>query len=86
MEIGFKIFEDFLSLISSNNVIEVFPSASYGIPLLKEVHVNFTLFDRKHKTDQLDAICCALTAWCYFNDKYQAIGDPDEGQIIVPKM
>ena len=85
MEIGFNIFEGFLSCIAPNNVIEVFPSASYGNFPPKEVKTNFALFNPKHKTDQLDAICAALTAWYFWNGQYRAIGDPIEGQIIVPK-
>ena len=86
MEIGFKLFEQFCSELEPHQVIEVFPSASYGRFGAEEVLIPFGLWDRKSKKDQLDAICCALTAWCYYKGHYLALGDADEGQIIIPHI
>ena len=89
MAIGFQLFKDFEKLKAEGrvaNVIEVFPSASYGRFVELEVALPFHLLDRKAKTDQLDAICCALTGWCFRNRHYEAAGDEEEGQIIVPKF
>ena len=45
-------------------VVEVFPSTSYGRFGELEVVVPFDLLDHKAKADQLDAVCYALMAWC----------------------
>lgn len=85
MEVGFRVFEQFAGLLPTENVIEVFPSASYGRFGEEVITLPFNVFDRKYKADQLDAICCALTGWRYIKGEYRGVGDPDEGQIIIPK-
>jgi len=35
--------------------------------------------------DELDAITCAFTGFLYLREKYIAIGDEKEGQIILPQ-
>ena len=87
MEIGFRIFEEFERLKAAGSVkdvIEVFPSASYGRFGDLAFAIPIKLFNRKAKTDQLDAVCCALTAWRYAQGYYDAYGSKEEGQIIVP--
>ena len=85
MENGFKLFRDFSSCISPKCIIEVFPSTAYENFPSEEVKINLSLFNHKAKTDQLDAICCALTAWCFWKGQYRVFGDKDEGEIIVPR-
>lgn len=80
----FKLFEKQKTQKAICDVIEVFPSASYGNFSKIVQAVPFHLIDRRTKADQLDAICCALTAWYYHNEKYEAVGDEKEGQIIIP--
>jgi len=82
---GFVLFREFSDLIDEKNVLEVFPSASYGrFPAGLSAHLPLALFGRKTKTDQLDAACCALTALCFAKGFYREFGDPSEGTIIVP--
>ena len=83
---GFQLFEDFEQIKKINTsieIIETFPSACYGRFHNLFITLPFHFFDRRSKKDQIDAICCALTAWCYNNGNYQAIGNVIEGQIII---
>lgn len=89
MRIGFDLFRQASALKDEGlveEVIEVFPSASYG--RFPEIHVHMPIGQvlRKAKTDQLDAVCCAMTAWCFAHKQFMAVGDPQEGQIIVPAL
>ncbi len=89
MALGFELFKAFEKLEDQGEiaeVIEVFPSASYGHFAQLEVTLPLHFIDRKAKTDQLDAVCCAVTAWCYARGCHEAFGDPKEGQIIVPQF
>lgn len=85
MQAGFTLFDEFTAILGESRVIEVFPSASYQA-LVQDppVKLRFGLLDRKHRVDQLDAVCCALTAWCFDHGRYRAYGDDREGVIIVP--
>ncbi len=35
--------------------------------------------------DEADAVTCALVGLLYIDDKYEALGDVEEGQIIMPR-
>ncbi len=85
MREGFVLFREFSGLVGGENVLEVFPSASYGrFPAGLSARLPLALFGRKTKTDQLDAACCALTALCFAKGLYREFGDPAEGTIVVP--
>lgn len=89
MEIGFDLFRQAKALQKKGLVkesIEVFPSASYpSFPELS-LHIPFNLFDCRRKTDQLDAVCCALVAWCHSHKLTDRVGNEKEGEIILPRL
>jgi predicted nuclease with RNAse H fold len=89
MEIGFGLFRQAQVLQKKGlveEIIEVFPSASYpSFPELP-LHLPFNKFDHRHKTDQLDAICCALVAWCHKHNLTDRVGNHKEGEIILPRL
>jgi len=78
-------------------VIEVFPGGAQdvlGLPrkqhsLPKLVRGLITLGLKGLMTtvtgDEADAATCALTGLLYLKEDYEALGDADEGQIIMPK-
>ncbi len=84
---GIALFERIAVELPQVRTLEVFPSASYGhFPLDVAISIPLALFERKARTDQLDAACCALVAWCYDNGCFKSFGKGDpEGEIIVPK-
>lgn len=88
MAIGFEFFRRARERkvgAKLKEVLETFPTASYArLPDLR-VKLHLGLFERRNKVDQLDALCCALTAWCYAHGQYRAYGDEEQGQIIVPQ-
>ena len=87
MAIGFEIFRRANELKLKGmlkDVLETFPTASYKLLPQLEIKLHLGLFKRRNKVDQLDAICCALTAWCYEHGRYRAYGESHEGEIIVP--
>lgn len=89
MEIGFGLFKEFAKRKAAGEVaevLEVFPSASYGSFAELGVTLPFNALDRKAKADQLDAVCCALVAWCYGHGHFEAVGEETEGQIVVPEF
>ena len=90
MRVGFdlfKQFEDIKKLGKKVEIIEIFPSVSYGLfPQKLIISIPFYLFNRKTKKDQIDAICGALTAYCYNYEYFSALGDKQEGQIIIPNF
>ena len=78
-------------------VIEVFPGATQdilGLPRkhhdlpglingLRRLGINGLRDDLTG--DEADAVTCALTGLFYILGEYEALGNPDEGVIIVPK-
>jgi len=36
--------------------------------------------------DELDAVTCAVVGYFYLADEYRALGDPEEGVLIVPRQ
>lgn len=88
MEIGFAFFEEFDRHLPPEDIIEVFPAESYKwlarISDPEKLNLDFGRFNPQQKSDQLDAICAALTAYYYKVGNFTAIGDPVEGSIIVP--
>ena len=90
MRVGFDLFyqfENVKKLGRKVETIEIFPSASYGLfPSKLVISIPFNLFNRKTKKDQIDAICGSLTAYCYHYGFFSAVGDSQEGQIIIPNF
>ncbi len=84
---GFAMFADLARLLGTARVLEVFPSASYQLlPPQAQVTWPLGLVGRagRLRLDLLDAVCCALTAWCHSRGFFLALGREDEGQIILP--
>jgi hypothetical protein len=79
-------------------VIEVYPGGAqdvWGIPRkhhslegLRQGLVRLGVKGiRPHVSgDELDAITCALLGKLYLEGKYTALGTPEEGQIIMPRL
>jgi predicted nuclease with RNAse H fold len=80
------------------HVVETFPGGAqdiWGIPRqknpsgllrsLKKSGVKGDIQKRGISVHELDAITCALAARCHMQGKSLATGDPDEGQIILPR-
>jgi len=76
-------------------VIETYPGAAQdilGIPRKKDliglenglIKIGIKMKKRNLSGDELDAITCALVAKMYFENKYTALGIPDEGYMILP--
>jgi predicted nuclease with RNAse H fold len=79
-------------------VIEVYPGATQdilkiprkqkGLEKLKKglEKIGIKILKEKVCGDELDAITCAFTGFLYLKEKFLAIGDEKEGQIILPKF
>jgi predicted nuclease with RNAse H fold len=80
---------------SGAEVIEVYPGATYDIfninrkdkrAILDWVAKNRIKLTRKNLTqDELDAIAAAITGKFFIEKKAEAIGNKEEGLIIIPK-
>jgi len=66
MEKGFLIYKELYRLFDKENIIEVYPSAAYGFFKRTVIKLDFNLFTRKNRTDELDAICSAVVAYFYY--------------------
>jgi len=78
-------------------VVEVFPGGAQDILGLPRKQHNLRRLIRGLKKlglrglkdgisgDEVDAVTCALTGLLYLRGEYDALGDRDEGQIIMPK-
>jgi predicted nuclease with RNAse H fold len=79
-------------------VIETFPGGAqdiWGIPRqkrprelragLKKLGVKGDIGKHSISPHELDAITCALAGRCYLRSQFLATGEPDEGQIILPR-
>jgi len=79
-------------------VIETYPGGAqdiWGMPRhkdpaglkrsLKKFGVTGDIAEPSISLDELDAITCALVAQCHIHGKSLATGDPDEGQLILPR-
>jgi len=94
-ERGIRLKKKFESL--GFKVIEVYPGATQdllGIPRkqrgleklkqgLEKLGIKF--LKQKLTGDELDAATAAYTGWLYLKGKYKALGNREEGQIIVPE-
>lgn len=81
------------------NVIESYPGAAQDIlgitrkkvstEELKQGLIDFglsgTFADSKITHDELDAITSALVGYFYLSGWYEALGNEDEGYLIIPK-
>jgi len=79
-------------------VVETYPGAAQdllkmprkkqGLERLRKALIDYGVrvdANRELTADELDAITCALTGKKYLEGNYLAIGDPDEGLMILPK-
>lgn len=79
-------------------IIEVYPGATQdilkiprkqkGLKKLKKglEKLGIKILKKNPNADELDAITCAFTGWFYLKKKFLAIGEKNEGQIILPKL
>jgi len=83
-KLGFKVIEVFPG--GAQDVLGL-PRKQHSLPRL--VRGLITLGMKRLMTtvtgDEADAATCALTGLLYLRGKYEALGDADEGQIIMPK-
>lgn len=87
MRQGFLIFNDFAARLAPESILEVFPSASYQLlPEPASVTWPLGLVGRagRLRLDLMDAVCCALTAWCHGQGWSLALGNAAEGHLILP--
>lgn len=87
MRQGFMIFNDFAALLATESILEVFPSASYQLlPEVASVTWPLGLVGQagRLRLDLMDAVCCALTAWCHGQGWFLALGEAAEGHLILP--
>lgn len=80
------------------NVIEVYPGGAQdvlkikrkqnGLEKLKSGLENVGIKNLRDGMtgDELDAVTCALVGKFYVEDNFSALGDPEEGLIIMPKI
>ncbi len=78
------------------HVIEVFPSATQkllGIPTKREGKANLlqglrdigvSIITENPSHHELDSVTAALTGSFYLSGRYEAVGDQEEGQVILP--
>jgi predicted nuclease with RNAse H fold len=92
MRSSFILFDAFAGRLTdpAKQLIETVPSIGFKKFERETSEVRLAFFGFKHvkrdgRLDLLDAICCALTAHHFSKGLYEAFGDPDEGQIVVPK-
>jgi len=93
---GMALKKNILASIPGARVIEVYPGATYDIlgTERKNRHSILRLFAMKGikiskkglSQDELDGVCCALTAKMFMENKAGAIGDQNEGVIVVPRI
>jgi len=91
---GMALKKRILSSLPGARVIEVYPGATYDIlraerknpgSILRLFLKNGIRIGKKGLTqDELDGVCCALTAKMFIGKKAIAIGDQSEGVIVVP--
>ncbi len=84
MEQGFRIYGELERFFRKQDIIEVFPSSAYRFFGSVTLTIDFNLFTRKNKADELDAICAALVAYSYHNGEFTVLGDEEEGRIVIP--
>lgn len=53
---------------------------------LKNIGINIFLSSEKVTHDELDAITCALVGYYFLANSYEALGNKDEGYLIIPKL
>ncbi|MDE6735722.1 MAG: DUF429 domain-containing protein [Desulfovibrio sp.] len=82
---GFEVIESFPG--GTQDILGI-PRKQAGMDHLKQGLKNFGIrgdyLDSEISHDELDAITCAITGLFYKAGRYEAVGDPQEGQIIVP--
>jgi predicted nuclease with RNAse H fold len=93
---GMELKEKINRISKDIQVVEVYPGATYDIfkTNRKDHDAIFRLFKKQEielkkkefTQDELDAIACALTGTLFLQKKANGIGDPEEGQIIIPKL
>jgi hypothetical protein len=91
---GMALKKKIMDSLPGIRVIEVYPGATYDllgaqrknrISIMRLFRKNGIRTKRKGLTqDELDGICCALTAQMFMKNKAIGIGDQREGIIIVP--
>lgn len=81
-------------------VIEVFPGAAQDVMLIPRKQKGLEALEqgltawgltgawqtKRVSHDELDAITAAMVGLFYLTNNYEAIGDEDEGQIILPRL
>ena len=92
MRSSFILFDAFANKLADadKQLIETVPSIGFKRFERDESDVHLTLFGFKHvkrdgRLDLLDAVCCAVTARHFSKGLFEAFGNEEEGQIVVPK-
>ncbi len=84
---GLKVIESFPGAIQD---MLGMPRKQRGLPLLQSAlaayGVKIQNGGRQATGDELDAVTSALVGVLYLRNDYTAIGDPDEGLMILPRL
>lgn len=86
---GFGLFADFAAHQAQGLVLgalEVWPPGAYARLGGLTVTLPMGGIDRKARADQLDAVCCALVAWCHARGWSRELGDDTEGRLVLPAV
>jgi hypothetical protein len=72
---------------AQRKIILRMPRKGKGLDLLEKSLIAFVIkgLTPGMSGDELDAVTCALVGILYLQDKYQAIGNPDEILMILPR-
>lgn len=83
---GYKVIESFPGSIQ--DMLDI-PRKQDGVEKLREALINYgfkgDVSKEKITDDELDAITSALVGKLFLENNYLAIGNPDEGLMILPK-
>lgn len=84
---GIEVVESFPGAIQD---LLRMPRKQAGLPLLatalREYGISLGKPDRELSGDELDAVTSALVGLLYKRGQYRAIGDPEEGLMILPEF
>lgn len=83
---GFKVIESFPG--SAQDILGI-PRKQEGLEKLRRALIKYGIRGdvrkREISNDELDGITCAIVGLKYLQNDYMAIGDPEEGYMILPK-
>lgn len=86
-KLGFQVIESYPGV--AQDILRIIRK-KISIEELKQGLVDFGLtgdfVDKKSTHDELDAVTSALVGYFYLSDDYEAIGNDEEGYLIIPRL